>query len=201
MARREDIDLLRQKAETEDLPTLESVHKELHELISSMKANLSSTKDPDVRNLLKELCDEATCIDDEVKQKIAEIKVDMLDPAYEQRKAERERKKLEEKLEEQRQAEMWQQKFATEGFGGLFKGLGDVLGSKPMGSIDTATASPGVGAAITMQCSGCHAPISDTAKFCSECGQPVPQEKHCSQCDFKLQPNARFCPECGTRVS
>jgi RNA polymerase subunit RPABC4/transcription elongation factor Spt4 len=197
MARREDIDLLRQKAETDDLATLESVHKELHEITSSMKANISSTKDPDVRNLLKELCDEAGYIDDDVKQKIAEIKVDMLDPAYEQRKAERERKKMEEKLEEQRQAEMWQQKFATEGFGGLFKGLGDVLGGKPMDSIDSGTAALGAATAAAKECTGCHAPISATAKFCPECGQPVPQEKHCSQCNFKLQPNAKFCPECG----
>lgn len=188
MARREDIDALRQKAETDDLPTLEMVHKQLLEIVTSLNANLSSTRDEDVRNLLSELHDEATCTDNDVKQKIAEIKVDMLDPAYEQRKAERERKKL----DEQRETEMWQQKLATEGLGGLFKGFGDVLGGK---SLDA------VAPAVAQQCAGCHAPLSPTAKFCPECGQPVPQEKHCSQCNFKLEPNAKFCPECGTKVN
>jgi len=50
-----------------------------------------------------------------------------------------------------------------------------------------------------MQCSACHTHIDDSkAKFCSECGQPVPQSRICPGCGSALKPAAKFCSECGT---
>ena len=45
------------------------------------------------------------------------------------------------------------------------------------------------------QCPKCQANISDTAKFCVECGCNIKkyEEEH-------AQPKARFCPECGTEI-
>ncbi len=46
------------------------------------------------------------------------------------------------------------------------------------------------------QCPKCQANISNTAKFCMECGCNIKkyEEEH-------AQPKARFCPECGTEIS
>ncbi len=49
-----------------------------------------------------------------------------------------------------------------------------------------------------MKCTNCHSELSDSAKFCPECGAKVNNAKYCSQCGTKLQPNVKFCPECGT---
>ena len=49
-----------------------------------------------------------------------------------------------------------------------------------------------------MKCTNCHSELSDSAKFCPECGAKVNNVKYCSQCGTKLQPNMKFCPECGT---
>ncbi len=45
------------------------------------------------------------------------------------------------------------------------------------------------------QCPKCQANISDTAKFCMECGCNIKKyaEEH-------AQPKVRFCPECGTEI-
>ncbi|HWR37374.1 MAG TPA: zinc ribbon domain-containing protein [Clostridia bacterium] len=198
MARREDIEKLREQAEqSKDLPTLESVHKQFAEILTSLNANLRSTRDEDVITVLTEIRDEAQYADDELKRRIAEIKVDMLDPSYEQRQAERERAKQAKKMEE----EMWQRKFATEGLGGIFKGLGDVLnGNQP--SIGAMPGAPAIAATNVVgqeiKC-GCGAVLQVNAKFCTECGQPVVREKLCTSCGCKLQPGTKFCSECGTK--
>jgi len=45
------------------------------------------------------------------------------------------------------------------------------------------------------QCPKCQANISDTAKFCMECGCNIKKYE-----DEHAQPKARFCPECGTEI-
>lgn len=49
-------------------------------------------------------------------------------------------------------------------------------------------------------CTECGAALTPGAKFCPECGKPVPSAAVCPQCGAKLSPNAKFCPECGTKV-
>ena len=46
-------------------------------------------------------------------------------------------------------------------------------------------------------CSNCGAELNVGAKFCEECGTPVPQTKACPKCGAQLKPEAKFCSECG----
>ena len=45
------------------------------------------------------------------------------------------------------------------------------------------------------QCPKCQANISDTAKFCMECGFNIKKYE-----EEQAKPKARFCPECGTEI-
>ncbi len=49
------------------------------------------------------------------------------------------------------------------------------------------------------KCANCGTELDEGAKFCLECGTPVPQNKKCINCGFELPLSAKFCPECGTR--
>jgi len=52
-----------------------------------------------------------------------------------------------------------------------------------------------------MKCNKCNAEISDSAKFCPECGSKINKVRHCTECGFELSSDAKFCPECGTKIS
>ena len=47
-------------------------------------------------------------------------------------------------------------------------------------------------------CSGCGMNLAPGARFCSNCGTPVPQKSFCSNCGAEMAPGARFCSSCGT---
>ena len=47
------------------------------------------------------------------------------------------------------------------------------------------------------KCSNCGAELDAGAKFCMECGTPVPQVKKCVQCGMELPLKAKFCFGCG----
>ena len=49
------------------------------------------------------------------------------------------------------------------------------------------------------KCANCGTELDEGAKFCLECGTPVPQTKKCIKCGFELPLSAKFCPECGTK--
>lgn len=49
------------------------------------------------------------------------------------------------------------------------------------------------------KCANCGTELDEGAKFCLECGTPVPQTKKCIKCGAELPHSAKFCPECGTR--
>ena len=54
-----------------------------------------------------------------------------------------------------------------------------------------------------MICQQCRTELPEGAKFCLECGAPVPQLPDvlvCQQCQTELPDGARFCTECGTPV-
>lgn len=53
---------------------------------------------------------------------------------------------------------------------------------------------------IGKTCPSCQAPVSDTAKFCCECGSLIPVSNNCPNCGSELSPNAKFCSDCGTRI-
>src|SRR6187549_3202653 len=46
-----------------------------------------------------------------------------------------------------------------------------------------------------MKCAACNAEIADKAKFCNECGAPLP--RRCDSCGGVNSSKARFCDECG----
>lgn len=52
---------------------------------------------------------------------------------------------------------------------------------------------------MSRQCPSCHASVSDTAKFCRECGTKIVVEKFifCEECGTKCKSTDRFCEECG----
>ena len=50
-----------------------------------------------------------------------------------------------------------------------------------------------------MTCSNCGTELEEGAKFCLECGAPVPQTKKCIHCGEELPLKAKFCPACGNR--
>lgn len=51
----------------------------------------------------------------------------------------------------------------------------------------------------TKQCSACGATISQSSKFCSECGQKQ-GDKFCTNCGAKAAAKAKFCSECGEKL-
>ncbi len=52
-------------------------------------------------------------------------------------------------------------------------------------------------------CGSCGSPLMDGARFCSQCGTPVPENKKtfCTNCGRELLENEKFCSQCGTRRS
>src|SRR6266446_2181435 len=50
-----------------------------------------------------------------------------------------------------------------------------------------------------MKCPSCNASMSETAKFCSECGTPLPRA--CPSCGHANPASAKFCSECGAQLA
>ena len=48
-----------------------------------------------------------------------------------------------------------------------------------------------------MKCPKCQTENLDSAKFCTDCGQPLQTDVVCSQCHHTNKPTAKFCEECG----
>ena len=55
---------------------------------------------------------------------------------------------------------------------------------------------------VGRKCLQCGTMLSDTAKFCPECGTKVEVErpKFCPECGTKAEMGAKFCNECGTKL-
>lgn len=49
-------------------------------------------------------------------------------------------------------------------------------------------------------CSKCGNALPTGAKFCSNCGTPVPQKKFCTNCGTQLNAESKFCSNCGKAV-
>ena len=47
------------------------------------------------------------------------------------------------------------------------------------------------------KCSNCGVEVDEGAKFCGECGTPVPQVKECPQCHAEWPVKAKLCGDCG----
>ena len=50
-----------------------------------------------------------------------------------------------------------------------------------------------------MKCPACHADNADKAKFCQDCGKPMPRA--CPSCGSSISPTAKFCSDCGAAAA
>ena len=48
-------------------------------------------------------------------------------------------------------------------------------------------------------CSNCDATVSESAKFCPECGEPI-EDPSCPKCGAEPSEGAAFCDQCGTNL-
>jgi membrane protease subunit (stomatin/prohibitin family) len=84
--------------------------------------------------------------------------------------------------------------------------LGSVMGDALRTSFSAPTQpqqhpqpQPGVAPTNTIACPSCNARVSESAKFCPECGKPTaPPKVKCIKCSFEMNQNMKFCPECGS---
>ena len=52
-----------------------------------------------------------------------------------------------------------------------------------------------------MKCPSCSAELSDTAKFCPECGEKIVRKTVCPDCGTEVAPGSKFCAECGHKFA
>ena len=50
-----------------------------------------------------------------------------------------------------------------------------------------------------MICPKCNSEIKDGSKFCTNCGEPLPQMKKCVECGALIKEQALFCTNCGAK--
>lgn len=107
--------------------------------------------------------------------------------------------------QEERKFDVLENAASNEGAAGTLMGAGIGLGvgatmAKNVNSAMNEVSNSPAATPAGKKCPKCGASVSATAKFCPECGSPIPQVKFCSECGAKLDPNAKFCPECGKKV-
>lgn len=51
------------------------------------------------------------------------------------------------------------------------------------------------------RCPQCNCELTDSDKFCYQCGAKISKEAFCPGCGTKVNPNSAFCPNCGTPLS
>jgi RNA polymerase subunit RPABC4/transcription elongation factor Spt4 len=191
------------KAEGSDDPEqLAGFQKRCEAILANASKTLASEQDSELREHLQGIEEQAKETLRAAKQRLAEVKIARMDPEYEQNKAQKLR---EEELKKQREMQQAQQFLSQGGLGGLlggiFGGAAGVPGASQGGG-GAGTAVPSAAAAVTptaAKCGQCGSELKPGAKFCPECGTPVPRERHCTNCGAKLAPAAKFCPECGTK--
>ena len=101
--------------------------------------------------------------------------------------------------------------FTNMGIGlGTMAGVGGAVGgvvggaiNDAMGTLNPPTSSSNT-AAIALKCQKCGASLPNGARFCSECGEPVPTASDdtiiCPACG-KAVPKGKFCLECGHKLN
>ncbi len=60
-----------------------------------------------------------------------------------------------------------------------------------------APAAAPAAAAPAATCASCGGALAAGAKFCANCGTPVPTKAFCTGCGKELAPGAKFCANCG----
>jgi membrane protease subunit (stomatin/prohibitin family) len=78
--------------------------------------------------------------------------------------------------------------------------LGQMMSQVVQGGAQQAT--PTAAPAATVACAACGHQNPEGAKFCSNCGQKLPEnagKRFCSQCGEPVDPGAKFCTNCGAK--
>lgn len=83
----------------------------------------------------------------------------------------------------------------------MAKMMAEAMGSVGQKQTQTQAQTPQQNTApSTLKCANCNATLNLGAKFCPECGTPVPQKRFCSNCGCELSPTAKFCSNCGQKA-
>lgn len=90
---------------------------------------------------------------------------------------------------------------------GFMSGIANAFGipdaMRAAAAQQSAAVAPGAapaaapGAAATAACASCGGALAAGAKFCANCGTPVPVKAFCTGCGNDLAPGAKFCANCG----
>ena len=89
---------------------------------------------------------------------------------------------------------------------GLGAGIGMMMPQMMAGAMANAAratttgAAPAAPAALTVGCPKCQASVAAGARFCGNCGAPMPQASACPKCQATVPPGAKFCSGCGTAL-
>ena len=89
-------------------------------------------------------------------------------------------------------------------FGGIANAFG-IPDAMKAAAVQPAAAPPTAGgapapapaAAPAAPCGSCGGALATGAKFCANCGTPVPTKAFCTGCGKELAAGAKFCPNCG----
>jgi len=89
---------------------------------------------------------------------------------------------------------------------GLGAGFGMMLPQMMAGAMAGAAkaGTPGAGAAPVAPmaaCPKCNTQVAAGAKFCPNCGGPMPVANACPKCKAEVAPGAKFCSSCGTSLA
>ncbi len=95
---------------------------------------------------------------------------------------------------------------------GLGAGFGLMMPQMIAGAMAGGAARPGVpgvvpagvvpvAAAATAACPKCNAAVPEGAKFCGNCGAPMPAPSVCPKCNAAVPAGAKFCGNCGAPVA
>ena len=79
-------------------------------------------------------------------------------------------------------------------------GLGAAVAKELADAMRAGTGGQPQAAAGTVTCPNCKASNPGTAKFCSNCGQPLSGTGRCPQCGAENPPGAKFCSNCGQKL-
>ena len=176
-------------AESDDVEELARLQQRCETILANVTNSVANEPDPELREHLAGVQQQAREALMAVKQRAAEVKIERMDPEYEQRRNSRARNQVTKKQEEMDEAK----KFLSQG------GLGDLLGGL-LGAVSGGRARPGMPAPGVRTCAECGAELKPNAKFCAECGATAePKERRCAACGTVLGGTVKFCPDCGAR--
>ena len=84
---------------------------------------------------------------------------------------------------------------------GVGVGMGGAFGRMAENMSRNLTGGEAFPPAPGTKCEKCGARAADGARFCSECGAPLPGRSACPGCGASLAAGMKFCPECGMSLS